>query len=115
MPEDEFKQRVIDAAILYGWHVHHSRPARTKEGWRTALQGHAGLPDLVLARNGVVLLAELKTDRAQPTLNQRGWLQAAGPNGRLWRPADWPDILTELAAGRYRDTGLPLRTPGLLG
>lgn len=115
LSEDEFKQRVIDAAIQCGWRVHHSRPARTKEGWRTAVQGHAGLPDLVLARNGVVLLAELKTDRAQPTLAQRGWLSAAGPAGRLWRPADWPDILTELATGRYRDTGQLPSHPRTLG
>lgn len=96
MTEDEFKKRVIQTAVTYRWRVHHSRPARTSKGYRTALQGHKGLPDLVLARNGVVLLVELKSDTGKPTADQRTWLAAAGPHGRLWRPADWPEVLETL-------------------
>lgn len=98
LSEDQFQASVIEAAQWYGWVIHHGRPARTAKGWRTAVQGVAGFPDLVLARRGRVILAELKTDRAQPTLNQRHWLTELGTNGRLWRPADWPEILRELSS-----------------
>lgn len=98
--EEDFKELVIGAATWYGWRVHHSRPARVKDGWRTPVQGHPGLPDLVLARSSVVLLAELKKQRAYPTPDQRLWLAEAGPHARLWRPSDWPAILIELSAGR---------------
>ncbi len=100
LSEEDFKARVIDAATWHGWLVHHSRPARTARGWRTPVEGDAGLPDLVLARAGVVILAELKKRRAYPTPEQRRWLEQAGPHARLWRPADWPAILIELSAGR---------------
>jgi hypothetical protein len=100
LSEDDLKARVIDTAKLNGWRVHHGRPARTHAGWRTAVEGHAGLPDLVLARDGVVILAELKSQRGQPTDDQARWLAAAGVHARLWRPADWPDILAQLSAPR---------------
>lgn len=98
LSEDDFKRRVIDTAKANGWRVHHSRPARTAHGWRTPVEGHSGLPDLVLARAGVVLLAELKSDTGRSTPEQRAWLAAAGPAGRLWRPRDWPTVLAELSA-----------------
>lgn len=100
LSEDDLQQRILDAAMVHRWRVCHVRPARTAAGWRTPIQGHAGLPDLILARDGVVLLAELKDSTGKPTLDQAAWLAAAGPNGRLWRPADWPAILAELAAPR---------------
>jgi hypothetical protein len=96
MNEAEFTQRVIDTAMLLGWRVTHFRPARTEKGYRTPVQGHKGTLDLILARRGVVLLAELKSDKGKPTPDQVKWLDAAGPHGRLWRPADWDRILFEL-------------------
>jgi len=89
---------VIDTARLHRWRVGHFRPARTVKGWRTPLEGDGGIPDLILARDGVVLLAELKSATGAATAEQKAWLAAAGPNGRLWRPADWPAILAELSA-----------------
>lgn len=98
MSEDDFKLRVIQYAHLNGWLVHHSRPVKLPSGnWATPLQGDAGLPDLVLARGGVVLLAELKSDTGRPTPEQRRWLAAAGPHGRLWAPADWKEVVSELS------------------
>ena len=102
MSEDEFKSRVIDTAKHHGWRVHHTRPARTTQGWRTPVEGHAGLPDLVLARDGLVILAELKSDTGDVSDDQGLWLEAAGPSGRLWRPADWLEILAELSTPRNR-------------
>lgn len=101
MSEDQFKGRVIDAAKLHGWMVHHSRPVRVRPGKViTPIQGHAGLPDLVLARDGVVLLAELKTDKGYATPEQKRWLAHAGPSARLWRPKDWDTVLAELSTPR---------------
>jgi len=94
--EADYQQRVLDTAVLLGWHVAHFRPARTARGWRTPMQGQPGFPDLVLARGGTVILAELKTDRGQPKPDQLAWLDALGEHGRLWRPRDWTDVLAEL-------------------
>lgn len=96
LSEADFQRTVIDLAIISGWRVCHQRPAQTARGWRTAVEGHAGLPDLILARDGVVLLAELKRQRQNPTPDQKAWLAAAGSRGRLWRPQDWPEIVSTL-------------------
>jgi hypothetical protein len=64
----------------------------------TPVQGDPGVPDLVLARAGTVLLAELKAASGRVTAEQWAWLEAAGPCGRLWRPADWDSITREIAA-----------------
>ena len=90
------RQRVIDTAKLHGWLVWHARSAWTTRGYRTPIVGDKGAPDLLLARAGTVLLVELKTDNGRTTPAQRHWLHALGPYARLWRPRDWPHILTEL-------------------
>lgn len=85
--EDEFLRAVIDLAKLRGWRVAHFRPARTRGGWRTPVQGHNGFPDLVLARNGVVIFAELKTDGGKLSEDQQTWAHHLGGSMYLWRPA----------------------------
>jgi hypothetical protein len=98
--EAEFTRTVLDTARQYGWKRVHIRPGLTADGkWRTAYQGDTGLPDLILARNGRVLLVELKTSIGKATAAQASWLQAAGSNGRLWRPQHWDLILAELQHG----------------
>jgi hypothetical protein len=96
MSEDDLQERIIEAAEANGWRVVHHRPAKTAKGWRTAVQGHAGFPDLVLARDGVVIVAELKSRTGRPSADQKRWLAALGVHARLWRPADWPAIEKEL-------------------
>lgn len=104
--EAAFQRTVVDAAMVYGWRVHHARPAMVRTGrWATAITGHPGLPDLVLARDGVVILAELKRHGGKPTPGQLGWLAALGEHGRLWSPGDWPSIWTELRDGPIRPMG----------
>lgn len=99
--EDAFKGRVMQTAVLYGWRVCHVRPALKANGkWVTPIEGHVGLPDLILARDGAVILAELKSSTGRTTDDQRKWLAAAGTNGRLWAPADWPEVLAELSSPR---------------
>lgn len=90
MSEDELEDAVIEAAQLLGWVAVHHRPARTADGhWRTAIKGQKGFPDLCLARDGVVLLRELKREKGKPTPDQVTWLEALGDHGGIWRPSDW--------------------------
>lgn len=100
LSEDALLARVLDTAMLYGWRVHHGRPCRTAKGWRTAITGNPGFPDLVLARDGVVLLRELKSDTGRVEPEQATWLAAVGPLGGVWRPRDWDVIVAELSTPR---------------
>lgn len=126
LTEAAFQRQVIELAQLYGWRVAHFRPARTADGWRTAVQGDgAGFPDLVLARRPELIFAELKSERGRPTAAQREWLDQLGSiaqavqlrceaaaeqlgepeppslvDAYLWRPSDWPAIEARL---RRRD------------
>ena len=90
--ETELVEQAIRLAQLQGWMVTHVRPAGTAHGPRTPYQGHAGLPDLILARDGDVLLWELKGPRGKPTDGQTAWIHAAGLHGALYRPGDWDEI-----------------------
>ncbi|MGV9840031.1 VRR-NUC domain-containing protein [Nocardia niigatensis] len=96
MLEADLQTTVIEMARLYGWKVVHLRPARTAHGWRTAYEGDSGVPDLILARRGRVLLVELKSDKGRVKPEQQAWLVEAGENGRLWRPKDLELIKEEL-------------------
>lgn len=98
MLEDDFQAIVMAYAQRHRWRIVHIRPALITDGtYRTPYDGDPGLPDLIMARDGVVLLAELKSRNGRPTRDQTTWLAAAGPNGRLWTPNDWPAIRLELA------------------
>ena len=99
--EAAFTDLVVETARRFGWLVSHPRPARTKDGWRTAVQGDAGYPDLTMVHrvHGVVF-AELKMARGRLAPAQDAWiteLRAAGATVFVWRPADWVEILSVLA------------------
>ncbi|QYN41089.1 hypothetical protein K1T35_47970 (plasmid) [Pseudonocardia sp. DSM 110487] len=100
MSESDWTDWVVETATLHGWRVTHFRPARTARGWRTAVQGHKGFFDLVLARNGVVLIVELKTDAGRLTPDQRQWFTALGELAAVWRPRDRDQVLATLAASQ---------------
>lgn len=92
MTENQFAEVVMELASFRGWRVVHFRPARTEKGWRTAMTGDRGFPDLVLARNGVVLHVELKRQDGRMGLGQPEWAAAIGDSYRLWRPSDIEEI-----------------------
>lgn len=95
--EAQFTDVVIELALRLHWCVSHSRPARNARGWSTPIQGIKGVPDLTLARNGVLILAELKTRNGKRTSDQLKWaLHIPEHNYRLWMPDDWPTIVNEL-------------------
>lgn len=98
--EADFQRTVMDAAAWYGWKCTHFRPAMMQSGrWVTPMIGDVGVPDLLLARNGQVVLAELKKHGSKPTPGQRAWLAALGAHGRLWTPEQWPDVVRTLRDG----------------
>ena len=88
--EANLQAAIVDLARLLRWRVAHFRPAQNGRGdWRTAVSADgAGFPDLVLARNGVVIFAELKSQKGRISPTQEAWL-AALPHSLVWRPADW--------------------------
>ena len=99
--EQDLQNRIIDYARLRGWKIVHIRniPVADRCGrnhYTVPYEGDKGLPDLILARHGAVLLAELKSEKGKPTPEQIGWLHAAGDHGYLWRPSDWPEIMEVL-------------------
>lgn len=88
--ETDLQQTIVDYARLMRWLVCHYRPLANKNGrWQTPLLGDPGCPDLILARGGVVLLAELKRHGEHPSPSQKKWLSQAGQQGRLWTPTEW--------------------------
>lgn len=95
--EDTFKDAVLRQALVFGWMRFHPLPSRNQRGkWATFQQGDTGFPDLVLARHGVVIFRELKSNTGQLTPEQKKWGAALGDAWACWRPTDWPEILATL-------------------
>lgn len=69
-------------AHTLGWATYHThRSTKSEPGW----------PDLVLAKDDVVLFRELKTEQGALTPHQERWignLRAAGLDAGVWRPRD---------------------------
>lgn len=89
--EKEFLQTVINLAKQNGWLVYHTWNSR---------KSAAGFPDLVLLRNGVLIVAELKVGANTVSPAQQQWLDAfaaAGIAALVWRPEDWPEVEKALA------------------
>ena len=95
--EREFQTWVTDALDLHGWLYCHFRPARTDHGWRTALSGAPGFPDIVAVKDRRVLFIELKSDKGKLSDAQMTWAFSL-PNYHLWRPSDRDKILEVLSA-----------------
>lgn len=87
--ENEFLKLVCDYALLNHWEVYHVPDSRRVTS--------AGFPDLVLARNGRVIFAELKTETGKMSKAQARWRDMiVGLDHHneffLWRPSDWGQI-----------------------
>lgn len=85
--EKDWFQVVYDAARLLGWHCYHTlRSAGSTPGF----------PDLVCARDGKLLVIELKTEMGKVTPAQEHWLDlfAAIPGvvTMVARPSDWERV-----------------------
>ena len=93
--EKELSQHVVNLAKMLGWKV-----ARWPT-WRPT-GTDAGVPDLIMVREGQVLFVELKAEKGKLTPAQEDWAyQIDGayhgsadaypwrPWYYVWRPADW--------------------------
>lgn len=94
MTEDQLLRAVLELCRYRGLMVHHCRPARTINGWRTPVQGNPGFPDLVIAGPGGVAFVELKAARGRLSPTQQKWgdtLIGAGAPHFVLRPAHLRD------------------------
>ena len=87
--EESFQDAVMELAGLYGYLCYHTRDSR---------RSREGFPDLVLAKGGKVLIAELKTDTGPVSNDQIAWLLAT--HGVIWRPKHWDIIEKSIRDGR---------------
>jgi hypothetical protein len=98
--ERDFVSTLLDMAKVAGWKHVHFRPARSAKGWRTALEGEPGWPDVNLARQGETILAECKVGAKRPTVAQWEWLVVLATNQALevyvWYPRHWDAIEARL-------------------
>lgn len=75
--EADFQTWVVGTARRHHWMVAHLRDSRGQDA--------VGLPDLIMARDGVVLLAEIKSMTGRVQVDQKPWLAASG--NHIWRPS----------------------------
>ena len=92
-PESKFQAAVVELAEILHWRTFHA--ARIKGHLRTKTS--PGFPDLVLARSGVKIFAELKTNKGVVSNDQILWLLAT--DGVIWRPRHWDVIEKSLKEG----------------
>lgn len=110
--EQDFAESVVALARDCGWLACHFRPARTGKGWRTAIVGHIGFPDIVAVHpsTGRLVFAELKmrpeTQKAgRPEPHQQRWLDALAIRGEVyvWRPDDYDREIVPLFRREMRN------------
>ena len=92
-PEKQWQATVIQAAQTLGWTTYHTHDSRRSE---------PGFPDLVLAREPLLMFVELKTDKpsSKCTDAQKRWLTLLANCGQacyVWRPSDWEAVRELLA------------------
>lgn len=109
LTEKECQRTIVAAARMCGWRVYHNRPTEGANGrWRTALQGHAGFPDLVMVHpiGGHVWFVELKRRPNVLAPEQLAWaddLKAAGADWRIvWVPDELIDFCQLIADSSTR-------------
>lgn len=90
--ERQFQDAVVEMAQAFGWRHYHTYDSR---------RSTPGFPDLVLVRDGRMIIAELKSEKGRETKQQTAWLDdltkvADGcpfsMEVRLWRPSDMEEI-----------------------
>ncbi len=95
--EATLQAQVVELARMMRYRSAHFRPALTKHGWRTPVQGDGkGFPDTLLLRGNRLVVAELKSDTGGIAAEQQDWLDAFAAievvTVHLWRPGDLQTI-----------------------
>ncbi len=98
MSEYSFVGQILDLAHIYRWRIVHFTPARVGQdgAWRTPYAGDKGFPDLILVRDGRLIIAECKSKRGRLRPDQIVWLEAlssvAGIEVYTWREGEIESI-----------------------
>lgn len=100
MTERDLEYFVRDVAKTFGWHYHHT--------W-LSIHSSAGYPDDTMIKDGRLIIAELKSEKGQPTPEQYFWLEelaeVPGIEVFLWRPSDRDEIIETLSGLTIRPKG----------
>ena len=83
--EKEYMATIVEYAQACGWQVYHTLWSRGSPH---------GFPDLVMARENRLVIAEIKSENGFASAQQQQWLDRLGATQAevyLWRPGDWPD------------------------
>lgn len=96
MTEDQLLQGVTDALTAYRWRWSHARRSD-----KALMMGHQGVPDIIAARNGRVLLIELKSETGVLSPDQLAWMAEMPHPGYaltalVLRPSGYDRFLEEL-------------------
>ena len=100
--EEDFQCRQIKDLQELGFLVHAERPARTKTGYVTPIQGDPGWLDIFAVHpvRHVILIIENKSKAGRLSPFQEKWVIALsgcqGVRTMVVRPEDWEGILTEI-------------------
>jgi hypothetical protein len=86
MTEADLQAKIRNLARQRGFNlVYHTYNSRRSD---------SGFPDLVMVNDGRLVFAELKSQKKEPTPDQRRWLYALANTGAevfVWRPSDLLD------------------------
>ena len=89
--EAELESFVEECLILFRWVWHHASDSR---------RSTPGLPDIVAARDGRLIFAELKTEIGRVTTGQERWFAELATcehvETYIWRPRDMNEIIEVL-------------------
>lgn len=111
MSGGELQEKVIELGHVNGWKIAHFRSVRVSQrggGFRymtpVAADGK-GFPDLFLVNPSrhVTLFREMKGQYEKLSDEQiewGNWLTEAACDWGVWRPKDWPEIVSVLTFGR---------------
>lgn len=90
MTEQEFRGWIVGTARAHGWYVH------------TIDEANAGVPNLLLVRDGALILARAKAERAKVTEGQAEWIaeleRVPGVAVHVWRPSQMAEVFELLSA-----------------
>lgn len=102
MSEAQLQSAIVDFALLRGWLVTFTPDWMRKQAMAQMNAGHrrgdrpwpkAGTPDLICARAGRLVIAELKSHDGEVKPAQWDWIETAalvpGVEAYIWRPEDW--------------------------
>ncbi len=104
----DFDSQILNLAHACGYRAVHFRPALTKWGYRTALQGDSGLPDWILVGHGRVIFLEAKTGKGRLSPEQKDWFAWMKANKVEHREVR-PENLQELSEWLMLDAVKPAK------